>query len=195
MAEEPGAIREPTDPKPLSPFIVLIPTFDLYGYLPLVQQLFHVAMKLERPPFIVITDRWGVWHSLQEATKKVEERLSVTEFRGLIVGSDTHLVNPEVLAAYVEKADRERFNFVANVHMRGSDLEGIDGGYAVNEEVPDLAVVKPKGYGLYYGWLSTRYKWHSDAFAEESARFMEDNKIEVRFAKGVKVLHFVRRYI
>lgn len=181
-------------------FTVIIPTYDLLGYLPLVCQLYVCSAALERPIYPVITDRWGVWHSLTEAVQEIERRWGVKEFRGMIVGSDTHIVNPEVLAGYIARADAEKVNFVCNIHMRGNDLKGIDGGFTVpgpaegSPDVEDWSVVHPKGYGLYYGWLSTRYVWHSDAFAEEGSRFMSDNHIEVRLAKRVKLLHYVRRF-
>ena len=118
----------------------------------------------------------------------------VKKFRGLICGSDTHISDPASLADYIELADAKGFNFIGSLHMRGDETKGIDGGYTVEGDVPDLEVVHPKGWGLYYGDLSTEYVWHREAENDESNQFMRDNHIEVRYARRLKLLHYVRRY-
>lgn len=174
--------------------IVVIPTFDLYGYLPLVAQLYGVAESLGRGIVPCIPDRYGVWHSIQEGIERVAKRFDVDGFRALICGSDTHIENPKAVASCIRRADEEGSAFVANMKMRGDDLRGIDGGYHVKFDVKDWEVVHPKGFGFYYGPVSASYRWHSDSFAPEDFRFLTDNGIEVHYAKEIKLLHYIRRF-
>lgn len=168
--------------------IVVIPTFDLTGYMPLVCQLYQTAIYLNRSIMPIIPDRLGVWNSMNDAMKLVEDSLKPREhrFRGMHVGSDTHIENPDILARYIGQADEEHFNFVCNMQRRG--------GKMLVESLPvkDLSVVDVDGYGLYYGDMFTDYTYHTDGVLGDDGWFLKDNKLTVRLAMDVKLRHYLR---
>ena len=171
-----------------TPFVAIIPTFDLHGLLPLAFQVQEIAGHLERPFLPMVADRWGVWNSMYEACRFVGGKLGAAEFRALIVGSDTFIENPNVVARYIEFADEEACNFVADMKKRDGTLsfEGVESW----EEIPD-----PRGYGFYYGTVYRDYEWHNDVHHGEDYYFLQDNHLTVRLAAEIKLKHHVQTFL
>lgn len=183
-------------------FIVLIPTLDGTGSLALIAQVSKVgawlmSKGLKDQIFLGIPDRWGVSYSLWDACQKVGKAFNLGQtdsFRALLVASDEEIENAEVLADYIELADKKELNLTANVRLKGPPDNIYGGGSTVPTDTLDLAVVHPKGMGgLYYGTLFVGYPWHNDPWASEDAYFLKENpKLELRFMKRVKVSHWAK---
>lgn len=180
-----------------NPLAAIIPTLDGTGNLLLVSQIYRVGAILGRPMILAVSDKFGVWNSRYDACQKLSQTLgkSPTEpFRALMVDSDQNIENPNVLAEYILRADREGCSFMPSVRLKGQAGNVYAGGVSVDPATRDWDMIHPKGCGgLYYGNLYGGYPWHNDPFAGEDSYFLKENPyIVIRFAKRLDVSHYAR---
>lgn len=181
---------------------VLIPTPN--GNMPIktMMSLFQTAYLLKRAiePFSE-AGNLGIPAARTHLFKKTREFYdNQNVIRGLMIDSDIVFDRPDILAEYIEIADKNNWNLVGNyMHRNTNKLENTvyyrDENqaflpYTIEQykELDDLSVIESAGLGFYYGDLPLNYKFHS-SFNGEDVNFFDDNKLEIRIMKKLNLGH------
>jgi hypothetical protein len=183
-------------------FVVMVPTLDGTGNLALMNQIARATQLLmewgkKETSLVVVQDKVGVAACREMAVRRVAQALKVPAFNALMCDSDVNIETPEALAWYVDWVESQSFGtaIMPSVRLKGPVEDIYSGGASIDTETEDLAVIHPKGMGgLFYGPFTPDYRWHSDGSASEDAYYLLDMgpKIQVHFAKRLKVSHYAR---